>query len=442
MLILSHVKFTPFAAWHVFVWFALQWGVGVMAAGSGLDYKVAITGVPDDKLRTTLEDISYTVLLRKERPPMSLAMLRRRAKRDIPRLLKALKAEGYYGARLTADIDEKAKPVRVTFQVALGLPYLLKSVEIETIGVDTKLRVKLPEPQELGLGLGKPAKARAILNGQESLIGLLRRQGFPFPRIAERKVMVDHGEQTVAVIFHLDPGPTARFGPTRITGLKSVDEGFVRNKVPWQQGDRFNADTLTQIQKRLTKTGLFATVRVMTGETLEAGGLLPVTIAVTERKHRTQSAGVSYKTDEGLGATISWEHRNLLRHGERLRLTAIASEIALAAEAGFRKPEFLRNDQLLCLKLRMAEDRPDAFTSRNLYSSLLVDRKLAKGVVLGGGVAFKAADVEQFGEEDSYALVSLPVHLGWYTSDNLLDPSHGGRRAHPWSWLAGLASDA
>lgn len=178
MLILSHVKFTPFAAWHVFVWFALQWGVGVMAAGSGLDYKVAITGVPDDKLRTTLEDISYTVLLRKERPPMSLAMLRRRAKRDIPRLLKALKAEGYYGARLTADIDEKAKPVRVTFQVALGLPYLLKSVEIETIGVDTKLRVKLPEPQELGLGLGKPAKARAILNGQESLIGLLRRQGF------------------------------------------------------------------------------------------------------------------------------------------------------------------------------------------------------------------------------------------------------------------------
>ena len=84
MLILSHVKLTPFAAWYVFVWFALQWGVGVMAAGSGLDYKVAITGVPDDKLRTTLEDISYTVLLRKERPPMSLALLRRRAKRDIP----------------------------------------------------------------------------------------------------------------------------------------------------------------------------------------------------------------------------------------------------------------------------------------------------------------------------------------------------------------------
>lgn len=419
-----------------FVWFALQWGLWlaislsfprVMAAGSGLDYKVAITGVPDDKLRTTLEDISYTVSLRKERPPISLALLRRRAKRDIPRFLKALNAEGYYGARVTADIDEKVVPVRVTFQVALGPPYLLKSVEIETIGKDTKLQVKLPEPQELGLALGKPAKARAILDGQNSLIGLLRRQGFPFPRIAERKVMVDHGERTVAVIFHLDLGPTARFGPTRITGLKFVDEGFVRNKVPWQQGDHFDADMLTHVQERLTKTGLFATVRVMTGETLEAGGLLPVTIAVTERKHRTQSAGVSYKTDEGLGATISWEHRNLLRRGERLRLKATASNITLAAEAGFRKPEFLRDDQLLYLDLRMAEDSPDAFTSKNLNSSLLVDRTLGKGLVLGGGLAFKASQVEQFGEEDTYGLVSLPVHFDWDTSDSFLDPSRGGR---------------
>ena len=427
---------TSSSAWRILSLCAWLWGlwlvvslssVDVMAAGSGLDYKVAITGISDGKLRTALEEISQTVLLRKKRPAGSLALLRRRVKRDMPRLLKLLKAEGYYGAQVKADIDDKVTPVHVTFQVNPGPPYLIDSVQVKTIGKDTRHRAKLPEPNELGLRLGMQAKARVILDGQEKLIRLLRKQGFPFSQIAKRKVMVHHPEHAVAVVFLVDTGPLSRFGPTKITGLKSVDEEFVRSKVSWQEGDLFNADLCDQVKKRLTDTGLFATVRVKTGETLEDDGFLLITIEVVERRHRTKSIGVSYSTDEGPGATISWEHRNLLGRGERLRLKAIGSQITLAAEAEFRKPKFLRNDQLLRLDLRAAEDRPDAFTSRSLYSSFLVDRTLAKGVIIGSGLAFKASHVEQTGEEDNYGLISVPVHLDRDTSDSFLDSTRGGR---------------
>ena len=432
----SEQRMATSIAWRVISWCALVLGLwfamcfssfGVMAAGSGVDYKVSITGVRDGELRSALEEISDSVLLRKKRSPGSLAMLRRRVKHDIPLFLKLLKAEGFYGARVSSDIDEKDTPVCVTFHVALGSAYLLESVEIHTIGQDTKPGVKLPEPKELGLGLRKPAKALAILDGQEALIRLLRKQGFPFPQITERKVMVDHRDHTVVVIFDLDPGPLARFGPTKITGLKSVDEVFVRNMVPWQEEDRFNAGMLNQVEKRLIDTGLFISVRASTSETLEADGLLPVTIEVNERKHRTISAGVSYGTDEKLGATISWERRNLFHRGERLRLETVYSNIALGVKAAFRKPEFLRSDQLLRLDVRAGEDRPDAFTSRGVESSLIVDRTLAEGIIVGGGLAFKASRVEQIGKKDEYGLIALPVHFGWDTSDNLLDPSRGGR---------------
>jgi len=101
---------------------------------SGLEYKVVIAGPIDRTLHTTLEGISDTVALRKEKPPMSQGLLRRRVQGDIPRLLSALKSEGYFGAQLKADIDTSADPIVVTFQVDPGPGYPLKTVDIEVVG--------------------------------------------------------------------------------------------------------------------------------------------------------------------------------------------------------------------------------------------------------------------------------------------------------------------
>ena len=96
---------------------------------------------------------------------------------------------------------------------------------------------------------------------------------------------------------------------------------------------------------------------------LNSRGQLPVTLEVNERKHRTIKGGVSWKTDEGFGAKISWEHRNLLGRGEGIRGALEGSEILVAGEGEFRKPEFLRRDQTFRFNLRGGEDDPDAFTS-------------------------------------------------------------------------------
>ena len=408
------------------LWFTAGLFAPSVMASSEIRYDVTMEGMTN-KLRTRLEEISKTVLLEKKRPPGSIALLRRRVNEDIPRLLQVLKGEGYYGARVSADIDTKAEPVRVMFRVALGPSYLLKSVEIKTVDQDARPRVSLPNPEELGLHIEKPARARAVLDAKEELIKHTRKQGFPFPRIVQQKVIVDHAERTLAVIFSLDTGPLAHFGSTSIIGLESIDESVVRSEIPWQDGDRFGPEMFSQLEKELIKTGLFATVQVKLGETFGKDGLLPVTITVKERKHRTISAAASYKTDEGLGGTISWEHRNLLHYGDRLRLTTTASEITLAAEGQFRKQQFLRDDQSLSFTLRAADDRPDAFRSLNVYTSLILDRTLPNEMVLGGGLAFKAEWVEQLGDENRYGLASVPLHLYWDTSDDLLDPKRGGR---------------
>ena len=403
-------------------------GATGLARPSGLDYRVAIMGISNNDLRRTLEEISDTIALRKERPPMTLSLLRRRAQRDLPAFLKALRAEGYYKAAVRADVDSEARPLQVTFHVDLGPAYVLKRLHIQTPREEVP-GLHLPGPEELGLPLQEPARARAILDAQEELLRLVQSKGFPFAKIKDRRVIVDHAEQSVAVLFRLEPGPPARFGPTRMTGLKSVHESLVLGKIPWQKGDLYNADLLAKAHKRLTKTGLFAMVKITRDQILDEEDLLPITVGVTERKHRSVGAGISYKTDEGPGAKISWEHRNLFHQGERLSLTATASDFTLAAEGNFKKPGFWQPDQTLLLNLRAAEDRPDAYTSRNLRSSALIERDLDGGITVGGGLAFKTSKVTQQDEEESFSLLLLPLHFEWDNRDDPLEPKHGSHLA-------------
>jgi translocation and assembly module TamA len=400
-----------------------------MACAQGLDYGVAIRGVSNSKLHDTLKEISDTVTVREERPPLTVPMLRRRAEEDIPKFLKALRAYGYYGADVRLDIDREPEPISVTFEVSEGPLYSLKPVEIDLVEEETAFDLKLPAAKELGLVAGEPGRAQTVLEGQERLLKHLQRQGFPFPKMAERKVTVDHEERSVAVLFRIEPGPAARFGRTEIEGLESVEESLLQEKIPWQEGDCYDAELLRELHERLNSAGIFAMVRVTRGDALEDEGRLPITITVVERKHRSVGVGISYKTDEELGAKVSWEHRNLLHRGERLAVSAHLSRFTQALEGSFRKPHFGQPDQLLVLNTRLAEDSPDAYTSRSFRTEAIVERDLNREMTGSVGFGIKTSEVDQLGEEDAFELLFLLLGFDRDTTDEPLDPRRGGRLA-------------
>jgi translocation and assembly module TamA len=106
---------------------------------------------------------------------------------------------------------------------------------------------------------------------------------------------------------------------------------------------------------------------------------------------------------------------------------ATVSDLTYAAEGSFRRPFFFREDQALTLSSRLAEDKPDAYTSRNLANTAMVVRDITKALKVGGGVGFKQARITQLGEEEDFSLLSLPLQLAWDRTDSLLDPTRGGR---------------
>ena len=399
---------------------------GILRAESGIRYSVAFQGLDDPDLVQLLETVSDTVGLR-EKPPLSLRLLKSRADRDVSRILRALRSRGFFAAHVEPVIDGQAEPVRVTFHVDTGPVYRFSSIDLQVKGDALPQEIKPPGAQAFGLNSGDPAGSTKILEAEKGMIRWYRVRGFPYAKTASRKVLVHHAEKLVAVIFLIDPGPKAGFGKTMITGMESVDAAFVRDKIPWREGAPYDTGLISKGQKNLTDTGLFSIVRITEGKSLDQQGNLPVTVAVTERKHRSIRAGVSYKTDEGPGVSASWEHRNLLHRGERLGLLGELSSFTRSLEGIFRKPAFMRNDQTLRLSLRLADDRPDAYTSRNIKGSAIVERAVTDRLIIGGGLSYKWAKIDQIGKEENYSLLSIPLHLAWNTSDDLLNPTRGGR---------------
>jgi len=389
-------------------------------------YTVTMNGALDEDLQKLLEQVSDTVNL-KDRPPASLGLLKRRVEKDVPVLDRALRSRGYYGAEIKTEMDASADPVRVALSIDTGPAYLLKGVDISPAEGSPVPDEPLPSPARLGLELNAPARSSAILEANRQLLRWFMNRGFPFARTERQEVVIDHEDESVTVHYVVDQGPFARFGPVGISGLQSVDEGFVRNRIPWKKGEIYRAESLEKAEEVLLATGLFGFVDAGPGEKVGADGLIPVELELKERKHRTIKAGASYMTDEGPGVTASWEHRNFFGKGERLHVQTDLTGIAYAGEMEFRKPDFLRMDQSLFYDLRLAEDHPDAFTSRSASSELGVERELGEGMNASLALGFRHSRIEQFGTEETHGLLSLPGRFHWDTSNDLLDPVTGGR---------------
>jgi translocation and assembly module TamA len=168
-------------------------------------------------------------------------------------------------------------------------------------------------------------------------------------------------------------------------------------------------------------------VRITEGSAIDEQSRISMAIEITERKHKSVSVGVKYLTDEGPGAKISWENRNLFHHGEKLSTYLELSNYTTASETGFRKLGFLNDDQSLRLSLRVANYHPEAYKSKSIISSGFIDRDLTKILRAGVGLTVKSSKIDQLGSVEYYNLLSLPLYFEMDKRDDLLDPVIGDR---------------
>ncbi len=230
------------------------------------------------------------------------------------------------------------------------------------------------------------------------------------------------------VTLRLTPGPVARYGEITFEGAPNVDPRFLRRSVTIRPDSKYNPDELASDRQSLVNTQLFSTVQVDTAKQLDADGRLPVTFKLVERKPRTIGASVGYETDLGPNTTLFWEHRNLFGAGEKLHAALDLSKVEQSLNATFTKPAFLSRNQSLIGNASLSHEHTDAYDSRTAEAGIGLQRELIKKLIVSGGLAYTFADIkDNTSDNQIYGLVSVPLTLSWDYSNNLLNPTRGGR---------------
>ena len=287
-----------------------------------------------------------------------------------------------------------------------------------------------PTAEELGLRVDKPFDAQAVLDAQTRLPRLLRESGRPFAEVYDRKVFANFPDKSVKVVYFLDPGPAAVFGPARFEGLETVDEAFLRRETPWDEGQPYDSRLLRKYEGWLGKLDLFSTIHV-TPVAPVADGKVAILADLTESRHRTVKGGVGYRTDDGPGAMLGWEHRNLLGHGETLSAKLQGSQIEKSAELTYEIPLFLRKDQSLIASVKADDSDKKAYKGQSGKASVGVKHKFTDELSAQIGLAARYSKIERdeakpWENAKTFRLVSLPLEAAWDDRDDPVSPSSGG----------------
>lgn len=390
-------------------------------------YTVTVEGVADRGLRRAILEVSELTEGARRALPTERA-LQRLVEASLTRIEKLLRARGFYASQLEFAIEPAGDTARVVvLRVKPGPAYRLTRYDIvQTTTGEPRAPIDIAY-ETLGIAPGDVAVADVIAAADAKVLARFAKLSYPLARIRDRKVVVDHASRGLSVTLSVEPGPYARFGETRVEGLRDVDPSLVDRHVGWTRGTPFDAAALEETRRNLRETGLFGSVAVRHGSETDSGGELPVIIAVEERKHRSIGLGGAFSTTEGLLGRAFWEHRNLAGHGERLRLRAEAGTIRQGAFGDLRISDIGALGQDLVFDARAAREQPDGFTSIETAATGRVERRFGEVNAGSAGIGFDRSQVEENALDRTFTFLVLPLLLRRDTTDDLLDPGRGGR---------------
>jgi translocation and assembly module TamA len=394
--------------------------------GTTVAYEVELSGAPSEEI-AGLAEASLASWRFREEGAASLAFLRRRAESDLPTLLKILRSHGYYSATVEARVEETAPgEARVGFTIVPGPAYTLARHEF-AVAHEGGLAPPALDAARLGSPLGGQARAAAIAGAEAAAVAFLRRRGFAYAESAGRSGLADPETATLEVESRIEAGRAYGFGALGFEGVESVAEDYLLSYVPWEPGERFDAEKLRTYQQRLFATELFDAVAVRPPEAPPEGEALPLTVLADERPPRTIAGGLRYDTDLGPSARASFEHRNLFGRNERFLAQAEAGLVEQSLGFGARKPQFLRPGQELTGDLTFTRTDDDAFEALSVTASGGLAREFSRRWRGGLGGLAEASEINDDGDKGTAVLLGVPAFAAYDGTDDLLNPTKGAR---------------
>jgi translocation and assembly module TamA len=424
-------------------------------------YSVIIAPIGQAAIDHALTDASTLISLRTKAPVGPFGLVTR-ARDDAGRFATVLQSYGYYKATVAIRIDGKplddpglvetltAVPARTSVPVAVAIvPGPLFHIRNLAIKGDLPPDIRA----KVAVHPGDPAIAATILAAQAHMLDDLQEQGHAFAKVSAPNAVAYPDLDVIDVSYTVEAGPRVNIGPIGLEGLKDVHAGYVRRVMLLHAGQLYQPSTIEKARQDLASLDVFSAVQARAAAQLNQQGTLPVTFAFTEGPRHVVNLGASYSTDLGGAVNASWTHRNLFGNGEKLTLSAAATELggSDARQPGYNVgatlliPAWLQRDQTLQFNVATFKQYLETYDQTAYTAGVTFTRKLTDHLNASIGPNLEQERIIQEGVTSDYTLLSLPITLTFDNTDNLFEPTRGFRAtatAIPTESLGGAGGNA
>jgi len=369
-----------------------------------------------DAARGALDDASLLRALEDDAAPQDYIAA---ARADYRRLLTALYASGYYSATISITVDgieasniaPLAAPGRineVVIAVDPGRRFTFGDVRISPLPPQTTL------PDDLGPR--RTARSARIQSAVSASIGSWRDLGYAKASVGEQSIVARHPDAKLDVAVVLDTGPRLRFGPLSVSGNETVSDDRIRQIAGLPVGAVYSPQALSAAERRLRRTGTFASVALSEGDRVGPNDTLPIDAQLSEAKPRRIGFGIELATIEGLTLSAFWLHRNFLGAAERFRADAEVSGISgetggidYRLGATFTRPATFGPDTDYYLSGEISREDEPEFLLDKVSVETGFSRILSDDLTLRAGIGLLRAREETVLETRTYTLLTLPL---------------------------------
>ena len=349
------------------------WAVGTHAVAA--EPRAQIRGDLDAELRRELERAVGEV----DGAPSSRFEARRRARTAMESAQALLRSEGYYQPTLQDDVEGEDKPVAVV-TVTPGHRFELGETKINWVAPVPDAEAATTASADIGLKPGDPGRAADILAAEGQIVARLSREGYADAKAEPRRVVVDHATFTVQPNFNIASGALVRLDGVRVRTRGPTNPQWVAGLAPWKAGDRYDPEDVAELERRLLDTGVFEGVGVSLSppDQIDADGLRPVIVTLSDRSSSLLEAGATYSTAEGSGVDVFQTRFNRLGRAATLKYGARLASIdsRLGGEASL--PHWGHAGRTLKLSSYLVREQTDAYDRDAIALSADLSQRIGK----------------------------------------------------------------
>jgi translocation and assembly module TamA len=400
-------------------------------------YRVTITGIEDLGANFRLRFNAASALDAGGGKPANAAQIDRRVSEDEALMTQLLRSIGHYDGEVMSRVDTAATPIAVTLAVTPGRSYHFASVDLP--GIDAAGPRAAALRAAFAIRVGDAVDADRVTTEVIAYRARLGHDGFPFAKVSEPQVTVDHATGEATLKLPVDPGMPARFGKIIATGNRPVfSADHIGEVARFHEGQDYDAARLDDLRRALIQTSLVS-VATITPVPAPDPAFVDIKVLTEPAPPRTIAGELGYGTGEGARAEVSWQHRNLLPPEGAVTFRGIAGTREQLLSATLRRSNYQARDRVLNAQIAASHSNLNAYDARTFSVSANLERQTniiwQKKWVWSVGSELVASDerdtIQATGQprRRTFFVVAAPATLAYDGSDDLLNPSKGYRIA-------------